>query len=128
MRADSLIASGGFHPLEHWLARCTGFRVESPDAGRLGTLEEVLYGAGPGGDRPRALAVRSGVFGRRLLLFPVEEIEEIRFEQGRILLRQWPAALDRRATAPTELHHMPARSAAGPHATAFFRQKRHRAW
>jgi hypothetical protein len=126
MRADSLTASGAFSPLEHWLARCAGFRVESPDAGRIGTLEEVLYGHGPAGDRPRALAVRTGVLGRRLLLFPVEEIEEIRFEQGRILLRNQPSALDRRATAPTELHRMPARPVAAPRSAAFFRQKQRR--
>src|SRR5919108_5785099 len=100
MRADSPTASGPSSPLDHWLARCTGFRVESPDAGRIGTLEEVLYGSGPAGDRPRALAVRSGLLGRRLLLFPVEEIEEIRFERRRILLRRWPATIDRRAVTP----------------------------
>src|ERR671924_2082670 len=123
MRADSPTASGPYSPLEHWLARCTGFRVESPDAGRIGTLEEVLYGSGPAGDRPRALAVRSGLLDRRLLLFPVEEIEEIRYEQGRIMLRQWPTALGRRAATPADLHRMPTRRTAAPNPTAFFRQK-----
>jgi hypothetical protein len=123
MAADSPISSGPPSSLEHWLARCTGFRVESRDAGRLGTLEEVLYGHGPAGDRPRALAVRSGVMGRRLLLFPVEEIEEIRFDRRRILLRRWPATIDRRAVTPADLYRMPLRTAPAPHPTAFFRQR-----
>ena len=44
----------------YWIRNCHGFRVYSP-RGRLGIVEDVLYGGDP--DRPAALAVRGGLFG-----------------------------------------------------------------
>jgi len=103
--------------LDLWLWPCEGFRVTSPE-GRLGTLEDVFYE----GDRPRLLAVRSGRMGRRLALYPVEEIMEVRFEERRVLLRRFPQALERRvaANAARGLHRLPNRTALAPRPGAFF--------
>jgi hypothetical protein len=103
--------------LELWLAPCEGFRVTSPE-GRLGTLTDVFYE----GDRPRLLAVRTGRMSRRLDLYPVEEITEVRFEERRILLRRFPHALERRAAAQAArgLHPSPNRAAPAPRPGAFF--------
>ena len=105
--------------LDLWLAPCEGFRVDSPE-GHIGTLEEVFYG----GDRPRLLAVRVGRLGRRLELFPVEDIAEVRFEHKRVLLRRWARPLERRAAAreANQLHRLPPRIAPAPRSAAFFGQ------
>jgi hypothetical protein len=120
MGADNLDFSTTPSNLESWLAPCEGFRVESPE-GHLGTLEDVFYS----GDRPRLLAVRVGRLGRRLELYPVEEITEVRFEQRRVLLRKWPRPLERRAAKreASQLHRFPARIAPAPRPGAFFGQR-----
>ncbi len=120
MGADNLDhsnSSSAASNLDLWLAPCEGFRVTSPD-GRVGTLEDVFYE----GDRPRLLAVRSGRMGRRLDLYPVEEIMEVRFEERRVLLRRFPQALERRvaANAARGLHRLPNRTAPAPRPGAFF--------
>jgi hypothetical protein len=119
MGADNLDFGTAPSDLQSWLSPCEGFRVESPE-GHLGTLEDVFYS----GDRPRLLAVRVGRLGRRLELYPVEEITEVRFEQKRVLLRKWPRALERRAATreASQLHRLPARLAPSPRPGAFFGQ------
>ena len=69
---------------DYWLCRCEGFRVDS-SAGRVGFVEEVRFRSRL--DRPDALAVRTGFLGRRLLLVPVEEVEELAPREGRLVLR-----------------------------------------
>ena len=49
----------------YWLSTCEGFRVESND-GRVGIVEEIRFS--PNG-QPEALAVRTGLFRTRLVLF-----------------------------------------------------------
>jgi hypothetical protein len=120
MGADNLDFNTTPSDLESWLAPCEGFRVESPE-GHLGTLEDVFYS----GDRPRLLAVRVGRLGRRLELYPVEEIAEVRFEQRRVLLRRWPRPLERRVATreASQLHRLPTRIAPAPRPGAFFGQR-----
>jgi hypothetical protein len=119
MGADrfDLSSSSAASNLDLWLAPCEGFRVTSPE-GRVGTLEDVFYE----GDRPRLLAVRSGRMGRRLDLYPVEEITEVRFEERRVLLRRFPQPLERRAAALAArgLHRLPNRVAPAPRPGGFF--------
>jgi hypothetical protein len=67
----------------YWLRHCHGFRVESP-GGRLGIVEDVLYGEDP--ERPKALAVRGGLFGQRVELVPVEKVEAIEPDRKRLTL------------------------------------------
>jgi hypothetical protein len=119
MGADNLDFSSAASNLDLWLAPCEGFRVSSPD-GHIGRLEAVFYN----NDRPRLLAVRAGRVGRRLELYPVEEITEVRFEEKRVLLRRFPRPLERRAAAreATGLHRLPPRLAPAPRPAAFFGQ------
>lgn len=67
----------------YWLRQCHGFRVETP-GGRLGIVEDVLYGADL--ERPSALAVRGGLFGQRVELVPVENIDAIEPSRKRLTL------------------------------------------
>jgi hypothetical protein len=69
---------------EYWLRRCEGFRVESPQ-GRLGTVEELRFRSDA--ERPDSLAVRAGWLRRRLIVVPVEQVDEILPRQRRIILR-----------------------------------------
>jgi hypothetical protein len=119
MGADRFEQAETASNLDLWLMPCRGFRVESPE-GHIGTLEDVFYA----GDRPRLLAVRSGVIARRLDLYPVEEITEVRFEQRRVLLRRFPRPLERRAASREAqgLHRLPPRIAPAPRPAAFFGQ------
>jgi hypothetical protein len=120
MGADNLDTSyNTASNLDLWLAPTEGFRVDSPE-GHIGTLEEVFYS----GDRPRLLGVRCGRLGRRLELYPVEEITEVRFEERRVLLRKWARALERKAAAreASQLHRLPPRIAPAPRPAAFFGQ------
>jgi hypothetical protein len=72
---------------EYWLCRCEGFEVGSP-AGRIGVVEGLRFLSRV--DQPDLLEVRSGLFGRRLLLLPVEEVESISSGEERIVLRAAP--------------------------------------
>lgn len=67
----------------YWLRHCHGFRVDSP-RGRVGIVEDVLYGAER--DRASALAVRGGLFGQRVELIPIEEVDTIAPRRKRIVL------------------------------------------
>jgi len=58
---------------EYWIARCEGYRVDSPSR-HLGFVEEVVQT--PGGE-PRALTVRAGYGRDGLLVVPIEHVLEI---------------------------------------------------
>ena len=68
---------------DYWLHRCEGFRVES-SVGRIGTVKGVRF---QGSMRPELLEVRAGLLSYRLLLIPVEDVQEILPKQRRILVR-----------------------------------------
>jgi hypothetical protein len=87
MFAGSERPGGAASELDYWLRRCEGFRVDSP-GGRFGVVEEVRYVSRS--DRPDMIAVRTGLFGRRLLLVPVREIAEIIPSDERLVLRRPP--------------------------------------
>jgi hypothetical protein len=74
----------------YWLRHCHGFRVDSP-RGRLGIVEDVLYGAEH--DRPSALAVRGGLFGQRLELVSIETVDTVEPSRKRLTLEETPASL-----------------------------------
>lgn len=72
----------------YWLSHCERFRVEARKKGRAGIVEHVRFQSRQ--DRPDVLAVRAGLFGRRILLIPVEEVEMVVPRQKRLLLRGEP--------------------------------------
>jgi hypothetical protein len=72
---------------DYWLHRSEGFRVDSPD-GRVGFVEELRFGSST--ERPDALAVRAGLFGRLLLIVPIDQVEKILPDERRIVLRASP--------------------------------------
>lgn len=69
---------------DYWLSRCQDFHVLSPE-GPIGVVQEIRYGSRQ--DRPDVLIVRSGLFGRRVLVIPVERVQEIIPREQRIVLR-----------------------------------------
>jgi ribosomal 30S subunit maturation factor RimM len=71
---------------DYWLHRCEGFTVWQ---GRreLGKVTGLRFHAST---EPELLEVRSGRFGKRLLI-PVEQVEEIDPEQRRVVLGRNPA-------------------------------------
>lgn len=72
----------------HWLSRCEGFRVDTPE-GRYGRVEAVMFRVRP--DDPDALVVRTGMLGRRLALVPVEDVADVTPTRQRISLARVPA-------------------------------------
>jgi hypothetical protein len=72
---------------DYWLHRCEGFRVESPD-GEIGTVRGVRFRSSL---EPELLEVRAGLFGRRSLLIPVEQVEQVIAKERRIILRASPS-------------------------------------
>jgi hypothetical protein len=73
------------------LARCEGFRVESP-AGEVGFVEGLRFVSRI--DQPDLLEVRGGRLGRRRLLIPVEDVEEISPAEERVVVRSRPGLHD----------------------------------
>jgi hypothetical protein len=73
--------------LDYWLHRSEGFRVDCP-VGRVGFVAELRFGTSMA--RPDALAVRAGLFGRLLLIVPVEQVAELLPQERRIILRGSP--------------------------------------
>lgn len=71
---------------DYWLHRCQGFRVESPD-GEVGRVHGLRF---RGSIEPDLLEVRTGLFGRRVLLISVEQVEELLPKKRRIVLRASP--------------------------------------
>jgi len=69
------------------LARCEGFEVESP-TGVIGVVEGLRFASRI--DRPDLLEVRGGRFGRQLLLIPSEQVEEVRVDEERVVVRGVP--------------------------------------
>ena len=67
--------------------RAEGFEVESP-AGVIGFVEGLRFASRI--DRPDLLEVRGGRFGRQLLLIPSEQVEEVRVDEERVLVRGVP--------------------------------------
>jgi hypothetical protein len=84
---------------DYWLARCEGFRVESPD-GRIGIVDHVRFADRI--DRPEWLAVRAGLFGRRLVEVPVGEVAEIIPRETRIVLKGGAVAAKPRRVRPPQ--------------------------
>jgi len=72
---------------DYRLSRCEGFDVNSPTR-RVGVVDGLRYLSRI--DRPDVLEVRAGPFGRQLLLIPVEEVDQILVEEGRLILRSTP--------------------------------------
>ena len=68
-----------------WLGWCRGFRVDSPENGRIGFVAEVRFRSSS--QRAGALAVTAGLFRRRLLIVPLEEVAAVFPEAKRIVLR-----------------------------------------
>jgi hypothetical protein len=75
---------------DYWLHRCEGFRVDSP-SGRIGHVTGIRFDSAA---KPELLEVRAGLLGRRLLLIPVGQIEEIRPEQKLIRLGGLPQLVE----------------------------------
>jgi hypothetical protein len=69
------------------LARCEGFEVDSP-TGLVGFVEGFRFISRI--DRPDLLEVRGGRFGRQLLLIPIEQVEDVRVTEERVLVRSAP--------------------------------------
>jgi hypothetical protein len=70
------------------LARCEGFEVDSP-TGLVGFVEGLRFVSRI--DQPDLLEVRGGRFGRQLVLIPVEQVEEVRRSEERVVVRSAPA-------------------------------------
>jgi len=74
--------------LDYWLGRCERFRVYSPH-GRVGLVKELRCHTRV--DRPDWLVVAVGLFHRRELLVPVDEVETIDPTKQRVRVRKRPA-------------------------------------
>jgi hypothetical protein len=68
---------------EHWADQWAGFRLDGP-GGRLGTIEAV--GFDPSSGEPAWLQVRTGLFVRRTVAIPFEDIESIDPIRGRVMV------------------------------------------
>jgi hypothetical protein len=67
---------------DYWLHRCEGFRVESPE-GEVGIVTGLRFDSSI---EPELLEVRTGILGRRVLLIPVDRVEEIVPKEKRVVL------------------------------------------
>jgi hypothetical protein len=83
----SLPSSGGGVERDYLLCRCEGFEVDSP-GGRVGIVDGIRYLSRI--DQPDVLEVRTGPFGRDLMLIPVGEVDHIQVAEGRLVLRSTP--------------------------------------
>jgi hypothetical protein len=77
---------------DYWLGRCEGFEVDTPE-GRLGIVEWLVFGSRL--DRPDAVAVRTGHVLHGSVLIPVDDVERVLPEEGRIILAVNPVPLGR---------------------------------
>jgi hypothetical protein len=66
---------------EHWADQWAGFRLDGP-GGRLGTIEAVGFDRSTG--EPTWLQVRTGLFVRRTVAIPFEDIDSIDPIRGRV--------------------------------------------
>lgn len=69
------------------LARCEGFRVDS-HSGTVGFVEGLRFASRI--DRPDAIEVRGGRFGRQLFLIPVDRVEEVSRAEERVVVGSVP--------------------------------------
>jgi hypothetical protein len=100
-RPVTRVRSGGSSlDRDYWLCRCEGFWVDSP-AGRIGLVDGLRFLSRI--DQPDLLEVRAGLLGRQLLLIPSDQVEEIIFAEGRLVLREAPRL------RPDHLHELIAR-------------------
>ncbi len=97
----------------YWLCRCEGFRVDSPE-GRFGLVEAVMFRKRP--DEPDALIVRAGVLGRRLVLVPIDDVEDVLPRRERVVLSRVPGASghDLLSEVRSRLRRLAAESAGAP--------------
>lgn len=72
---------------DYWLCHCEGYGVEIAGR-RLGFVENVVFESQL--DRPGALRVRGGMFGEKLHVVPVDEVEEIVPREELLRLRPGP--------------------------------------
>jgi len=79
--------SGAAFDPTHWLCRCEGSHVESPD-GSVGVVEKVRLWRGP--DEQHALVVRTPLVGGGVLTVPVDEVEDVFPRERRITLSVSP--------------------------------------
>jgi hypothetical protein len=68
---------------EYWLRRCEGFLVETARR-RIGRVTGIRYGRNEA--EPDALAIRVGLFRRRLLLVRAKDVVEVLPKQRRIVV------------------------------------------
>jgi hypothetical protein len=73
---------------DYWLSRCEGFLVESPAGRSVGVVEGVRFALQI--DRPDLLEVAVGRLRRRVLLVPVDEVEDISGDDERVILDHDP--------------------------------------
>jgi hypothetical protein len=83
-RGEDGTAFAGSERFAYWLRTCEGFHVDS-DSGHVGIVEEVRLSLQ---EEPEALAVRAGVFGRRLVIVPVSTVERVVPRRRQVLLRR----------------------------------------
>jgi hypothetical protein len=94
---------------EYWLCRCEGFEVDAPD-GRVGVVEGLRFLSRL--DRPDALEVRGGRFGRDLTLIPTDLVDRVDAADRRLVLRR-PMRPRGDRLQGLLLHLRPAQRAAG---------------
>jgi hypothetical protein len=68
---------------DRWLSRCDQFAVYAGER-LLGTVDGIRYESRA--DRPDAIEVRGGPFGRRLLVLPVDEVEAVLPDEQAVLV------------------------------------------
>jgi hypothetical protein len=69
----------------YWLSRCQGFRVETGDGRRLGSVVDLQYRSNVG--QPDRLVVRRHWIGRRVEIVSVSSVAAILPGEERIVLR-----------------------------------------
>jgi hypothetical protein len=74
----------------YWLRRCEGFAVETSTR-RIGRVDGIRYGVSQ--DEPEALALRTGRFGRKLLLVSIEDGDRVDPDERRLILTDPPRLL-----------------------------------
>ena len=79
----SLANRSSYHH-DYWLHRCEGFRVDSP-RGRLGIVVELRFRSSA--ECPDSFAIRTGWLRRRLIVVPIEQVDEILPRERRVMLR-----------------------------------------
>ena len=82
---------------DYWLCRCEGFEVTAAD-GLIGLVEHVRFRSRI--DRPDAIAVRIGTFGRHLVVVPVEEVLEVFPDEERLVVQPALGGVRARPSSP----------------------------